>query len=60
MDKFDTVSLDGMHPKNLEPKIQEKLEALLSPDANLLFVSLNPNEEIPRLEFTMQSGISIH
>ena len=52
--------LDGVHPKNSERKIEEKLEAPLSPDANLSFVSMNPNEELPRLEFTMQSGISIH
>jgi len=43
MDNFDdddTVSLDGFHPKFCEQKIEEKLEALLSPDANSLFVKI--------------------
>ena len=43
MDSFDDddmVSLDGFHPKTAERKIEEKLEALLSPDATSLFVKI--------------------
>ena len=39
-DDHDTVSLDGFHPKLSEEKIEEKLEALLSPDTNSLFVKI--------------------
>jgi hypothetical protein len=39
-DEDDMVSLDGFHPKKAEQKIEEKLEALLSPDANSLFVKI--------------------
>ena len=39
-DEDDTVSLDGFHPKKAEQKIEEKLETLLSPDANSLFVKI--------------------
>ena len=34
------VSLEGFHPKKAEQKIEEKLEALLSPDAHSLFVKI--------------------
>ena len=39
-DEDDTVLLDGLHPKTAEQKIEEKLEALLSPDATSLFVKI--------------------
>jgi len=39
-DEDDTVSLEGMHPKISEKKIEEKIEALLSPDAKSLFVKI--------------------
>jgi len=37
----DTVSLDGFSPNLCMEKIEEKLEALLSPDANSLFVKIS-------------------
>lgn len=39
-DEDDTILLDGFHPKTAEQKIEEKLEALLSPDADSLFVKI--------------------
>jgi len=39
-DENDTVSLEGMHPKTSEKKIEEIIEALLSPDAKSLFVKV--------------------
>ena len=39
-DEDDTVSLEGVHPKTSEKKIEEKIEALLSPDARSLFVKI--------------------
>jgi len=39
-DGDDTVSLEGVHPKTSEKKIEEKLEELLSPDAKSLFVKI--------------------
>jgi len=40
-DENDTVSLEGMHPKISEKKIEEKIEALLSPDAKSLFFKVS-------------------
>jgi len=39
-DENDRVLLEGFHPKKAEQKIEEKLEALLSPDATSLFVKI--------------------
>jgi len=39
-DEDDTVSLDGVHRDLCHQKIEEKLEALLSPHANSLFVKI--------------------
>jgi hypothetical protein len=46
-DEDDTVSLDGFHPKIAERKIEEKLEALLSPDATSLFVKIRLAKRAP-------------